>query len=380
MTASRIDDLIVCGGGVIGLAIAWHAARRGWKVRILEQRRVGSGASWAGAGILPPGASRGVHDPIEQLRSLSDAMFKDWCSLLEYETGIDVGFRHCGGLYLARTNGELATLIANEAWWTDHGIEFQRWTPRETMERVPALQRTALSAFKSVWYLPEERQIRNPRYLKALLLAGKKRGVLIHEQESMKGMDVSDGSIVVQTTLGRYEAKRVCITAGAWTPLTIPELKLQTGIFPVRGQMVLFRCDKQPFASVINEGHRYLVPRDDGYVLAGSCEEEAGFDESTTPEMIEQLTQWARQLVPQLESAQVEKSWSGLRPGSIDGLPYLGNLPSHPNVYVAAGHYRHGIHFSPITAETMVALMSNATVRIDLAPFRVTRGKTYATS
>lgn len=377
MAANRVDDLIVCGGGVIGLAIAWQAARKGWKVRILEQRRIGSGASWAGAGILPPGATRGVFDPIEQLRALSDAMFEDWCGLLQSETGIDVGFRRCGGLYLTRTNGEFATLSANEAWWTDHGIEFQRWTPAETAKRVPALQHSAMTELKSAWYLPGECQIRNPRYLKALQLACQKHGVVIHEHEPMKHIEAGVNSIDVETTLGRYPTKRVCITAGAWTPLTIPERTLQTGIFPVRGQMVLFHCEAPPFTSVINEGHRYLVPRDDGYVLAGSCEEEAGFDESTTPDMIDQITRWARQMVPILESAPVEKSWSGLRPGSIDGLPYLGNLPSHKNIYIAAGHYRHGIHLSPITAETMLALMSNATLRIDLAPFRLTRGKTY---
>jgi len=307
-------------------------------------------------------------------------MLEDWFGLLESETGIDVGFRRCGGLYLARTNGEFATLIANEVWWADHGIEFQRWTPCETLQRVPALQSSTLSELKSAWFLPGERQIRNPRYLKALQLACQKRGVVIQEQESMKGINAGEGRVDVQTTVDRYVSKRVCITAGAWTPLAIPELKMQTGIFPVRGQMVLFHCNDRPFIPIINEGHRYLVPRDDGYVLAGSCEEEAGFDENTTPDVIEQLTQWARQLVPQLESAAVQKSWSGLRPGSIDGLPYLGNLPNHPNVFIAAGHYRHGIHLSPITAETMISLMSNEPTRIDLAPFRMTRGKTYANS
>jgi glycine oxidase len=380
MTLSRVDDLIVGGGGVIGLAIAWLAARRGWKVRILDQRQIGRGASWAGAGILPPGAAHGIHDPIEQLRALSDAMFGDWCSLLQSETGIDVGLRRSGGLYLARTNGEFATLVANEAWWRDHGIEFQRWTPSETLQRVPALPNSVVSELKSAWFLPGERQIRNPRYLQALRVACQNRGVLIHEHESLEAIKSNDNSIEIQTKSARYEAQRVCITAGAWTPLTIPALQSQTGIFPVRGQMVLFRCNTQPFSSIINEGHRYLVPRDDGYVLAGSCEEEAGFDENTTPEMIEQLTQWARQLVPQLALAHIEKSWSGLRPGSIDGLPYLGNLPNHPNVYVAAGHYRHGLHFSPITAETMLALMTDEPLRIDLAPFRLTRGKTYSDS
>lgn len=378
MTLPKPDDLILCGGGVVGLAIALQSARRGWRVRILEQRRLGRGASWAGAGILPPGATRDVHDPLEQLRALSDAMFEDWCGDLQAETGVDVGFRRCGGLYLARTNGELATLIANQAWWNDHGIEYQRWTERETADRFPALQSAAeAEPWKGVWYLPGESQIRNPRYLKALTLACQKLGVVILEDEPMVDLESNESSVTVRTTKGQYRSERVCITAGAWTPRTLPELKVQTGILPIRGQMVLFRSEARLFEPIVNEGHRYLVPRDDGYLLAGSCEEEVGFDESTTPEMLDQLTRWARQLVPALESANIEKTWSGLRPGSLDGLPYLGKLPSHKNVYIAAGHYRHGIHLSPITAETMVELMAGEPTRIDLAPFRLARGKTY---
>lgn len=378
MTHLKPDDLILCGGGVIGLAIALQSARRGWRVRILEQRQLGRGASWAGAGILPPGATCGVHDPLEQLRALSDAMFEGWCGKLQDETGVDVGFRRCGGLYIARTNGELATLVANQSWWSEHGIDYQRWTASDTANRFPALQQAAESEqLKGIWYVPGENQIRNPRYLKALALACQKLGVAIHEEESMIDLKSDDASVVVHTSKNQYLSERVCITAGAWTQRALPEMESQTGILPIRGQMVLFHSDARLIEPVINEGPRYLVPRDDGYLLAGSCEEEVGFNENTTPEMLDQLTRWARELVPALQSATVEKTWSGLRPGSIDGLPYLGKLPSYKNVYIAAGHYRHGIHLSPITAEVMVALMASELPRIDLAPFRLARGKTY---
>ena len=379
MAAQRADDLILCGGGVIGLAMAWQAARLGWRVRILERKRLGSGASWAGAGILPPGALQNAHDPMEQLRALSDEMFPDWCDALCSETGIDVGFRRCGGVYLARSNGEFSTLLANQAWWGDHGIAFQRWTAKEIAEHIPVLKPATNSApLIAAWYLSGECQIRNPRYIKALAVACQKLGVAIHEEESMLQFEPNGGGIVVRTAKNHYASERMCITAGAWTPLAISDKKIQTGILPIRGQMVLFRSKARLFIPVINEGHRYLVPRDDGYLLAGSCEEEAGFDESTTPEMIEQLTCWARQLVPALEFASVERSWSGLRPGSMDGLPYLGKLPEYENVYIAAGHYRHGIHLSPITALTMISLMTGAIPPLDLSPFRMARGKTCA--
>ncbi len=368
-------DLIVVGGGAIGLAIAWEAAKRGMTVRILERKTLGSGASWAGAGILPPGARKSIFDPLEQLRSKSHILFPTWCESLAQESGIDPGFRGCGGFYLARSAAELATLVAQEAWWDEHGIEFERMSPSEIPTRLPTLN---AGSVRSAWFLPDECQIRNPRYVKALGIACQQRGAHIHEEESaIEFFHATSGQPCVRTEKGVYEASRICITSGAWTPLISSELKSQLDIFPVRGQMVLFKLPKKAFPSVINEGHRYLVPRDDGYVLAGSCEEEVGYDERTTVEMIEPLKQWAMELAPILIEATIEKSWSGLRPASVDGFPYLGELPQSPNFFVAAGHYRHGLHLSPITAHCMVDLMTGIQPPCDLRPFGILRGRTY---
>lgn len=372
-------DLVVCGGGAIGLSIAWEAAGRGLKVGVFEKRQLGSGASWAGAGILPPGATKAVFDPLERLRSESHAMFPGWCERLSSESGIDVGFHRSGGVYLARSAAEHATLAANEAWWDEHGIRYQRLSRSELIQLVPDLALADGAAGPSqAWYLPDECQVRNPRYLKALAQAAKQLGVTIFEDEGFEALESATlEECVIATNRDRYRASRVCFAAGAWTPLLAGAMKVETEVFPVRGQMVLFKLDQRRFSSIINEGHRYLVPRDDGYVLAGSCEEEVGYDDRTTPAMIEQLSAWACDLTPVLKTARIERTWAGLRPGSLDGFPYLGELPQLPGCYVAAGHYRHGLHFSPITAVSMVDLMTNQAPPIDLTPFRVLRGKTY---
>jgi glycine oxidase len=143
---------------------------------------------------------------------------------------------------------------------------------------------------------------------------------------------------------------------------------------PIRGQMVLFRCPRKPFERIINEGSRYLVARDDGRVLVGSSEEEAGFDKSTTPWVLRELEQLARDLIPALREAEIERTWSGLRPGSFDGLPYIGRIADLENAYVAAGHYRSGLHLAPATAEVLGSLIRNQPSPIDLVPFRPTRG------
>lgn len=368
-------DLIVGGGGVIGLAIAWVAAKQGLTVRVFERKTLGSGASWAGAGILPPGARKSVFDPIEQLRAESHELFPGWCESLAQESEIDPGFHRCGGFYLARSIAEQATLVAQEAWWDEHGIEYERIATHQVSARLPMIDAASL---RSAWYLPDECQVRNPRYIKALKIACERRGVIIHEHESIvEFITPRHEQPSIRTAHGAYESKQLCITSGAWTPLISNELKSQFDIFPVRGQMVLFKLPKREFTSVINEGHRYLVPRDDGYVLAGSCEEEVGYDERTTDEMIDSLRKWATQLCPILSNAAVEKCWSGLRPASVDGLPYLGQVPQSPNLYIAAGHYRHGLHLSPITARCMVDLMTGNQPACDLRPFSVMRGRTY---
>jgi glycine oxidase len=135
--------------------------------------------------------------------------------------------------------------------------------------------------------------------------------------------------------------------------------------------MILYRFPAAPFHSIIQEGHLYLVPRADGRLLAGSCEEEAGFDARTTPERIEQLHRWAQSLLGPLPEDTMEKCWAGLRPGTLDGFPYLGQHPMIENLFVATGHFRHGLHLSTGTAELMVQLICGEKIEIDLSPFRI---------
>lgn len=197
----------------------------------------------------------------------------------------------------------------------------------------------------------------------------------IHENcEVTDLIDEGDRIDAVCTSPGEFKADAFVITAGPWTERILAREGVPTGIFPMRGQMVLFRCARQPFKRVLNDGPRYLVPRDDGYVLAGSTEEEAGFDKSTTEEAIAELTNFATDLVPALRAANVEQTWAGLRPASYDGFPYIGRMPGLENAFVAAGHFRSGLHLSPGTAVVLADVMCGATPAIDLMPFRVSRG------
>ncbi len=378
----RTDSTIIVGGGVIGLSLAWELSQRGRDVVVLEARSVGKGASWAGAGILPPTAKHGTSDPYEQLRAMSHELHRQWAKRLHELTNIDTGYIRCGGVYLASTPAEVATLAANRWWWQEHGIEHQAWTLDELSRREPELMAgrqgasaPASSDIRSVWFLPDECQLRNPHHLRALKSACQQAGVEVREQTAVTRLSTTHGGEVqVVTDQTSYRAEQACICSGAWARHTLEQLGLDSGIMPVRGQMILYHCDRPLLTSVVNEGHRYLVPRRDGRLLAGSIEEEVGYVEETTEEGLTQIRVWAEKILPQLKHQPVEKTWAGLRPGSFDGFPYMGNVPGHEQLFLAAGHFRSGIHLSCATAVLMANLMEGIANPINLHPFRVGRG------
>lgn len=411
-------DLVVCGGGVIGLSIAFEAAVRGWKVAILDAQEFGKGSSWAGAGILPAGASIPAHDPIEQLRSLAHRLHPLWSEKLREVSGIENEFRECGGLYVAPTPAERATLLANRMWWEEHGIDVEHWPQTQVLKQLPGFQDLIAKSPKcDFWFVKGDCRIRNPRHLQALVVGCARLGVNMRSycrvqgwttinnritaakyrhgdgsgRTALQGFASSDGNMQPQSEniLGGSQSRndyqeihgdRFCVAAGAWTASLLEPLQIPTGVLPVRGQMVLYRCGQPPFPMVIHEGNRYLVPRDDGLVLAGSCEEEVGFDATTTPEMIHQLRNWAEGIWPKLAQTPIERTWAGLRPGSFDSFPYMGTLHPFENAYIASGHFRHGLHWSTATATLMIQWMKGETTSIDISPFCVQRGQSQGRS
>ncbi len=371
-----MHDCLIVGGGIIGLSLAYELARHGAGVRVIDRGQPGEEASWAGAGILPPANLATAMHPWEQLCGLSHQLHPQWAAALRDETGIDTGYRRCGGIYLARSAGEAAALAALARSLSELGVEMQQVANERVGEIEPALAHLVRAGqLRAAYLLPDEAQLRNPHHLRALVTACRQRGVEVTGDVEAREFEMAGTRLrCVHTSAGRLEADRFCITAGAWTYALLRKLHIETGILPVRGQMVLFRCPQPPLQRIVNEGPRYLVPRDDGRVLVGSTEEEVGFDKRTTDEGLGELTRLAQQLVPQLDQAAIEKSWAGLRPGSFDGFPYLGAVPGLTNAFVAAGHFRSGLHTSTGTAVVIGQLIRGESPQIDLSPFRVGRG------
>lgn len=374
-------DFLIVGGGVIGLSLAYELARQGQRVTLLDKGEIGREASWAGAGLLPPANQQHAWEPIEQLRGLSHRLFPEWSGQLFEETGIDNEFEITGGLYLARDPGEAASLRMACLQYEEEGVEVVRLDLSEVAQQFPHVR--VSDEIREACFLPGEAVVRNPRHLQSLAAGCRQRGVEILAQTEVKRWNFDDDRLIsVETSSGRIAPQAVCLATGAWSQVLADHV-LDQGHFsgrmqrpeiePVRGQLVLLDADQRFFMAPINEGIRYIVPRRDGHVLVGATVEEAGFDKSTTPEAVEDLANFARHWVPQLAEAKLVRAWAGLRPASVDRIPYLGKLPHLANVFLAAGHYRSGLHLSPATAVVMAQLMCGRTPAIDLEPFRVNR-------
>lgn len=370
-----MSDVLIVGGGVIGLSLAYELAGQGAKVRLVDRGPLGREASWAGAGILTPAAAQPTGDPYLELYRLSGEIYPVWSAALREETGIDNGYRQCGGIYLATSAEQQAELDRSSDLWRAQGIRAQRLDTAGLAQREPALAKgLAGEASRFAWWLADEAQVRNPRHLKALALACARRGVEVSSGLAVEGFEVS-GSRVTHaiTSTEKLAVGQVCVTAGPWSRTLVSRLRVEVPVRPVRGQMVLLTSPRPVLRSIVNAGKQYLVPRPDGRILVGSTEEDAGFDKRTTAEAVAELLNMAVRLTPPLADLSIEQCWAGLRPASHDQFPYLGRLPGYDNAYIATGHFRNGLQLSPATAVVMARLMNGSEPGIDLTPFRPDR-------
>lgn len=375
-----MTDCVIIGGGVIGLSIARELAGRGLRVEVLARERGRDTASWAAAGIFPPAPADAAASPGDRLTAWSDALHRHWAEELREETGIDTELRRCGGLHVGASDAGLERLAATAEAWRQRGARCDWLTAAEIRAREPALTPAIeTGGIRAGFFLPDEMSLRPPRHLEALLASCRQRGVTVTPAE-VRGIEQRSGAVAgVVTDAGVVRASAYCFAAGAWSGEVAASLGLALETRPIRGQIVLLRLPRQVLGRVVNFGIDYLVPRDDGRLLVGSTIEDAGFAATTTPEAVARLLDVARRLLGALPEATVEQAWAGLRPGSVDGLPTIGRIPDFDNAFIAAGHFRAGLHQSTGTAVLVADLVSGTPPTVDPTPFSPCRpGKTAA--
>jgi glycine oxidase len=364
-----MHDVIVIGGGVIGLSTAFRLAGEGISCAVLDQGPLGQESSWAGAGMLPPGNPEKARTAEARLRAASHQLWPDISDQLRELTRVDNGFRRCGGLEL-RLDGPASELDHEIAVWQQEGVRVRSLTAPELALAEPGIT----SRITAGYALPEMGQVRNPRHIKALIAGCSARGVTLKPGAPVWELHTDRGRVsAISTPEGRLSAGQFIVAGGAWSGQLLAQVDCRVPLRPMRGQIVLLSTTRSIVRQVINVGPRYLVPRGDGRILVGATQEVAGFDKQTTAAGAGGLLQFALGLFPDLADAAIERTWAGLRPQSADGLPYLGKVPGVEGLFVAAGHFRAGLQLSPVTAHLMCDLIMGKTPSLPMEEYAVDR-------
>jgi glycine oxidase len=326
----RSADVIVAGGGIIGLSLAFELRKRNLSVLLLERGEPGREASHAAAGMLSPRGGD-LPAPLQDLADASAALYPEFVQEVEDSSGIKVDLRRQGAVLLGHGLGVDGRLSAEEQ---------QRLEPRMAIQREACFNQEA-----SV----------DPRALTAALAkAALHHGVDLATGAEVLKVQTAAKRFEVQTAKATYSAGMVVNCCGAWSGQIGP-LRLPTR--PVKGQMLSVVSEKKNLLThVIRGEHVYLVPRSDGRILIGATVEEAGFDKRVDPAVIKHLHQKAGELVPEMATARIHEAWAGLRPSTQDDLPILG-ATSIANYFVATGHFRNGILLAPVTAKIITSVI-----------------------
>ena len=367
-----MSDVLIIGGGIAGLVTAYELLRQGATVTLLERNRCGHESSWAGAGLLFPLLPWDYPEAVTQLTVLSARLYPEFIGALRTETAVDPDYQVSGMLVLTGQSSESeekvdkARLHMTEAWCARFDFPMCMVGSREI---APALSRNE----PAVW-LPNVCQVRNPRLLQALMKAVELHGGVIVEHTEVTHWNIARRRVQsVATRRGEeYAATDYVVTAGAWSRRLLREHALKLDIWPVRGQILLFKAQRGLFQPIVLQEPEkfYLIPRRDGYVLAGSTLEDTGFDKNTTAEAREMLLAKAHALVPELCREIIAAHWAGLRPGSPGNVPVIDRHPLISNLYLNSGHYRYGVTMATGSAQLIANVISGRRQPIDVAPYR----------
>ena len=335
-------DVLIIGGGIIGLAIAVELKRQGARVTVVSKDFM-QAASHAAAGMLAPMAERLSSTAMLDLCLRSRWLYPEWTRKLEELTGLETGYLPCG--ILAPVYGKPESIAENDG---------AVWLDRQAVQMYqPGLSDRVVGG----WWYPEDGQVDNRCLMRSLLQAAETLGVEIREGVSVKAIQQRQGKVEsILTDAGQLEAEQYVLAAGSWSNQLMP-----LPVRPVKGQMLCLRMPQKlhqpfPLQRVLFGDDIYLVPRQDGRLIVGATVEEVDWTPFNTPKGIQSLLDKTTQLYPAAADWQIEEFWWGFRPGTPDELPILGRS-SCDNLSLATGHYRNGILLAPIATSLTADLI-----------------------
>ena len=352
-----VVDVTIVGAGIIGLATAAAAARKGLNVTLVGDQRPGE-ASAAAAGMLAPSIER-APGPANAFALAARDRYPSYVEDLAEQTGIRVPLNRLGILQVALTSAGVKGLRKTAPATAE-------WIARsELAEREPTLGH-GLGAMIN----PDDGAVDNVTLMRALTALADQEPAITIQSDTVIRIDRSRGNPRVELSSGRsIESKQVVIAGGAWSSL-IEGARL-TGVTPVRGQLIAY--GGIGLRHVVYGPRGYLVPRVNLQTLAGSTMESVGFDSTTTVEGLARIRSASEEIAPALSVMPIQSSWAGLRPVTPDLLPILGPDPEAPNIIYACGHSRNGILLAPLTGDVLAAMLVGEPVLHDLSQFRPER-------
>ncbi|MDH5516202.1 MAG: glycine oxidase ThiO [Gammaproteobacteria bacterium] len=328
-------DCIVVGAGISGVLSALELEQAGADVILLERDRLGAESSWAGGGIISPLYPWRYPDAVSQLARYGQQHYPALLDKLQLESGIDPQYQKNGLLVLDLDEQQQA----NE-WARNWQQDLQLLDAAQTLACEPALS----SQHQASLWLPEVAQLRNPRLVKAMSAVVQRRKIRLHEHSVVSSIRIKNNKVQgVNVADQQYNADQVLIAGGAWSGQILKQLKLDTTIEPVKGQMILLKGEPDLLKRIVLSDGKYIIPRRDGRILVGSTLEHTEFKKELTAEAKQGLYHAATDMMPVLAGLEVEHHWAGLRPGSGNGVPYIGEHPSVQGLFFNAGHFRNGV-------------------------------------
>jgi glycine oxidase len=350
-------EVIVVGGGLIGLATAAALAERDVSVTLIGERRPGE-ASPAAAGMLAPSVER-APGPAHAFGVAARDRYPSFLDFLADRVGIRVPLNRLGILQVAITEKGIKGLRKT-------ALPTSRWLDaNELHELEPALSHALGAVFS-----PDDGAVDNTIMVAALeaLCAASDR--ITKVVGAAISIEPKQDSCTVRTESGdRHTARRVVIAAGAWAG-RISGARFARSVVPARGQLVSYSAS--PLRHVAYGPSGYVVPRGD-LTIGGSTMENVGFDANTTTEGVNKVRDASEEICPSLASARETRAWAGLRPVTPDMLPIIGPDPENASVLYACGHSRNGVLMAPLTGDLMADLVTESPLSHDLAQFRPDR-------
>jgi glycine oxidase len=357
-------DVAIAGGGLIGATIAFELARAGLQVALFDRHELGEGSSWAAAGILSPAPENAGMISIVPLGRASLQLYPEFVATIEEISGQNAGYRARGtleALFSTDAQEKLSTIIA-----LHHGLGLKAEPVRaeDAREMEPALSPELEAAI----FRPDEACVDNRALTKAVLTAAERSGVKTFTGSNVQSIAKNgrrcDGFVVD----GEKVQSRWTVIAAGCRSAEIEGAAQYAPVRPAKGQMIALRAKDLSIERVLWSDHVYLVPRNDGRVLAGATVEYVGFEKKVTAGGVQKIISAALQLAPALADAQIEETWAGLRPDAPDHLPIIGPTDLD-GLLIATGHFRSGILLAPITAQLIRQWVTTQNVRQDWARF-----------